>query len=235
MDLTISKLFLKLEGAQRIAFILLSKYTGGMDVLKSQEQQVQLLVGDKLQKDLKIELKKEGKVQNAPSMFFKEYPLMQEYIKIEANQDKIKNTDFRGVFHHQGPLVFYAVLIIILLQITQLLHYDMSELYNLRNSLGSILQMKSSGIKRSQYFEDITGEQPFSTWLNDTLANVLRTDSDQTANDYNLFYEKNLIIGEIILVKYDSKFKPCDFKGIDCIYDVYDDTTKCILLLARYR
>jgi hypothetical protein len=241
-DQTIGRMFVNENGAQVISLLLHYKYSMVFEVLKPQEESIQIASGNaqggansqgdaKLNKRLMVRKKAVAKMDNAPEKFFNKYPLAKEYIdidKIERDQQKDMDDENSSTLHYQGPIVFYAISIIVIIQLVQLFNYDIERIYNLRLSLDSIFTVKKPELSTEQkpYYSQITGKAQFVEWVQATVKNVYKS---KTTASTTLFAQKTVLLGEAALIKYDTKSTPCIGKSISgskCIYTEYSDSTK---------
>lgn len=138
------------------------------------------------------------------------------------------------VFHYQGPIVFFAIAIIVVIQIVQLLHYDIEQIYNLRVSLNSIFAIErpgedvtSSALGTSRlYLESVTSMAQFEGWLEGVVNHTTRP---RDGASILLFANKTVTLGDIVLIKYRVNKVACKTQvpgNKSCIASSYSDETK---------
>jgi hypothetical protein len=163
---------------------------------------------------------------------FKRYPFAKEYINISKIEREQQDGDEGfDVFHYQGPIVFYAITIIVIIQLVQLFNYDVEHIYNLRTSLNSIFLLRDldvdSKVASSQLLlASITSKNQFQTWLSAVATKAYRP---LNGNSELLFQSKTIMLGDSVLIKYDAKETACKAQvpgNKSCIFVTYDDSTK---------
>lgn len=137
--------------------------------------------------------------------------------------------------HYQGPLVFYAITLIVIIQLVQLFNYDIQLIYNLRSSLDDIFALKDKGTSSNiTYFDTITSRNQFYKWFDQTVNNTYRSSS---MSSKTLFANKTVILGDAALFKYETKDRDCPAKiaasNIRCIYTEYTDATKSRIFIIK--
>lgn len=253
-ELTVGKIFLATGGNQVINLLMHFKTSLCFEIIKQQEESILISTGNnqaagqsdnKLQKRITVRKNPSAKLDNAPQKFFARYPLSLEYIhldKLEPKDSGPKNQT-NDIFYHQGPVVFYSVLAILIIQFIQLFHYDIEVMYNMRTSLDSVFQINpaqtpyqlavaSTPINPANYyFSKIAGVTQFSLWLDSVSHKIFRS---RTGDRSSLFATKTLIIGEAALLRFDTKNKTCSDKApssASCIETTYSETTRSSLSL----
>lgn len=254
-ELTIGKIFLATGGNQVINLLMHFKTSLCFEIIKQQEESIQIMAGNaqaagqsdnKLQKKITVRKNPTAKLDNAPQKFFSRYPLSTEYIHLDQLEPKDGGTKNKtnDIFYHQGPVVFYSVLAILIIQFIQLFHYDIEVMYNMRTSLDKaflVNQPKTPyqlGVastpttSNTNYYSRIAGATQFGTWLDRVIYNIFRH-QDEARN--NLFSAKTLIIGEAALLRFDTMQKSCSDKApasAYCIETVYDEKTRSTQLFT---
>lgn len=161
------------------------------------------------------------------------YPLAEEYINInKLENESAGSSDTFDVFHYQGPIVFYAIAAIIIIQLVQLFNYDVEQIYNLRTSLNSLFSIENPGLIDTHnsvnvlYLESVTSKAQFITWLQEVALTSFSSPSGISAG---LFTKKTILLGEAVMIKYDTKNVSCTTQvpgNLTCIHVDYTDDTK---------
>jgi len=227
----------KMKGGRHLLeFKMVNKHTNIFNVLKTQQEAIRIdrsgvlsggLVLNSNRKPFKNEIKitklNENRMDNAPESFFKRFPKIVDYINIqsiEANTAKSRTVKYKSNWktHQRGPISFYMILLIIILQLVQLFHFDVSYIYALRSSLLNLFlispqsQSKPSGVHKrsaqpfpqSTYFAEITSRTDFTAWLLSTVSN-LYISKNSSLTPMNFFSEKCVFIGKPAIVKFQTK------------------------------
>lgn len=156
-----------------------------------------------------------------------------------VSEDK-KSKKF-DVYHYQGPIVFFAIAIIVTIQLVQLLHYDIEQIYNMRVSLNSIFSIEApsedqistsatSSKKSALYLESVTSKIQFELWLSAVVNNTFKPANSRSQL---LFANKTITLGDVVLIKYDVKDVTCATRvpgNKSCIAASYTDDSKSRIL-----
>lgn len=137
------------------------------------------------------------------------------------------------VFHYQGPIVFFSITIIIIIQLVQLLHYDISQIYNTRSSLNSIFSIEITEKSTPQdllneqlFLASVTSKTQFKNWLTRVANSTFRPE----VGEYTLLFpSKTITLGDVVIIKYETKDTGCKTKvpgNKSCIATSYSDDTK---------
>ena len=114
----------------------------------------------------------------------------------------------------------------------QLFNYDIENIYNLRTSLNSIFSLRNdhdidSTVDTSKlYMNSITSKSQFKSWLADVSNSTYRSSN---GSSQLLFMNKTLMLGDTVLIKYDTRETVCKAQvpgNKSCIYVTYSDSTK---------
>lgn len=252
MNLVMGKIFMNNNGVQVVNLLMHFKKATCFEVLKVQEESVMLSSGNaqgggtqdaRLPKKVTIRKNEVQKMDDAPGKFFSRYPLAKQYIDIEniERENLHKNQDNKptGLLHYQGPIVFYAIFIIILFQIIQLFHYDIEQMYNLRLDLDQIFKIKPpDGLSDSEqglYLSKLTSSKGFETWLKNMITTVYRS---EVGTSSTLFSVKTYQIGQAAIIKYETKETACPREEVPgnfkCIFTNYNKDTQSRLIPTSF-
>ena len=234
-DLTISRIFMSSGGAQMIDLLFLYKHSMGFEILKPQEEMAHISTGNaqsgggqgdqKLNRKVSVKKNTTQKLDDAPKKFFNLYPLAQEYMDVN-NIDRTQKDDIVSkaspILHYQGPVVMYAIIVIIVIQLVQLFHFNIELIFECRESLNTLVTLRNPGGKSGLYAGDITNKKDISVWLNSTLL---------TLYNNTLINNKTYTVSNIVLIKYDTNVIPCgnvntSITNLTCSSTTYSKDTR---------
>lgn len=133
---------------------------------------------------------------------------MLDYIFITEFDSNVEQEKVTDKFHQRGPVSFYTIFLIILIQIIQLFHFDVANINSLRASLINLLYISpdKTRLDNVAYFSETTSRTDFKQWLQNMTSN-LYTSKNNSIIPNNFFSEKCVFLGPPILLKFDAKEK----------------------------
>lgn len=143
------------------------------------------------------------------------YPKLKDYINIrEFDRRNVKRAKVLDKYHQRGPISFYTILTIIIIQLIQLFHFNVSDINSLRASLINLFYIspQKTRLNGAYYFSETTSRTDFKHWIQNMTSNLYNS-KDNTVMPNNFFSEKCVFLGPPIILKFDTKEKKGDTPG----------------------
>lgn len=143
---------------------------------------------------------------------------MKDYINIrEFEHNTVKGSKTLDKYHQRGPIAFYTIIFIIIIQLIQLFHFDVADINSLRASLLNLFyvippNVKETRLKNVHYFSETTSRTDFKYWIFNMTKNLYPS-NDSKIMPNNFFSQKCVFLGSPILLKFDTKEKKSEIPG----------------------